>query len=189
MAVHTSETKTVMGACPQDCPDTCAFLYHVEDGKLVEVGPNPDHPMTRGGLCVKLKDYAEHHYNPDRLLYPMKRIGPKGSHVLNVRRALYVQIRDQGGLDPELGHGFNFFFEDGELLAAYTDGINECHYRSPATSVGMPHLNQTFAKVGPQPEAFSRELIQLSLTGVDGNPGGQDNIAIAVTMTGMENEA
>ena len=79
MAVHISETRIVRGACPQDCPDTCAFLYHVEDGKLVEVTGDPDHPMTRGGLCVKLKDYAEHHYNPDRLLHAMKRVGPKGS--------------------------------------------------------------------------------------------------------------
>lgn len=79
MATHTSEIKIVRGACPQDCPDTCAFLYHVEDGKLVEVTGDPDHPMTRGGLCVKLKNYAEHHYNPDRLLHPMKRVGPKGS--------------------------------------------------------------------------------------------------------------
>ena len=75
MAVHISNTRIVRGACPQDCPDTCAFLYHVEDGKLVEVAGDPDHPMTRGGLCVKLKDYAEHHYNPDRLLYAMKRTG------------------------------------------------------------------------------------------------------------------
>ena len=35
--------------------------------------------MTRGGLCVKLKDYEKRHYHPDRLLYPMKRSGPKGS--------------------------------------------------------------------------------------------------------------
>ncbi|WP_374336823.1 molybdopterin-dependent oxidoreductase [Methyloversatilis sp.] len=79
MSTHSSETLVVRGACPQDCPDTCAFLYHVEDGKLVEVTGDPDHPMTRGGLCVKLKNFAEHHYNPDRLLYPMKRVGPKGS--------------------------------------------------------------------------------------------------------------
>jgi anaerobic selenocysteine-containing dehydrogenase len=79
MSAQISETRIVRGACPQDCPDTCAFLYHVEDGKLVEVTGDPDHPMTRGGLCVKLKDYAEHHYNPDRLLHPMKRVGPKGS--------------------------------------------------------------------------------------------------------------
>lgn len=79
MSAHVSETRIVKGACPQDCPDTCGFLYHVEDGKLVEVTGDPDHPMTRGGLCVKLKNYAEHHYNPDRLLFPMRRAGPKGS--------------------------------------------------------------------------------------------------------------
>ena len=44
MATHTSEIEVVRGACPQDCPDTCAFLYHVEDGRLVEVTGDPDHP-------------------------------------------------------------------------------------------------------------------------------------------------
>lgn len=47
--------KIVRGACPHDCPDTCAMLYHVEDGKLVDVQGDPNHPMTRGGLCVKVK--------------------------------------------------------------------------------------------------------------------------------------
>ena len=79
MSIQASNTKTVRGACPQDCPDTCAFLYHVENGTLVDVTGDPDHPMTRGGLCVKLNDYADHHYNPQRLLYPMKRVGAKGS--------------------------------------------------------------------------------------------------------------
>ena len=79
MATQISEEKIVRGACAQDCPDTCAFLYTVEDDKLIDVRGDPDHPMTRGGLCVKLKDFAEHHYNPDRLLHPMKRVGPKGS--------------------------------------------------------------------------------------------------------------
>ncbi len=35
--------------------------------------------MTRGGLCVKLNDYEKRHYHPDRLLYPLRRTGPKGS--------------------------------------------------------------------------------------------------------------
>jgi anaerobic selenocysteine-containing dehydrogenase len=55
------------------------MIYEVEDGKLVEVRGNKDHPMTRGTLCVKLKDYHDHHYNPDRVLYPLRRVGPKGS--------------------------------------------------------------------------------------------------------------
>lgn len=78
MGVDSSHRKTVLGACPKDCPDTCAMLYTVEDGRLVDVKGNPDSPMTRGGLCVKLKDFARHHYSPDRVLYPLKRVGPKG---------------------------------------------------------------------------------------------------------------
>ena len=79
MTMDSSGTTIVRGSCPQDCPDTCAFLYHVKDEKLVDVTGDPEHPMTRGGLCVKLKNFAEHHYHPDRLLHPMKRTGPKGS--------------------------------------------------------------------------------------------------------------
>jgi anaerobic selenocysteine-containing dehydrogenase len=74
-----STARTIVrGACPHDCPDTCAFLYHVDEGKLVDVTGDPDHPMTRGGLCVKLNDFAARHYNPDRVLYPLKRVGAKG---------------------------------------------------------------------------------------------------------------
>lgn len=67
------------GACPHDCPDTCAMVYEVLDGKLVEVRGKKEHPFTRGGLCVKLKDFHDHHHNPDRLMYPLRRTGPKGS--------------------------------------------------------------------------------------------------------------
>ena len=71
-------SKKYFGACPHDCPDTCAMLYELKDEKLARVSGNPDHPMTRGGLCVKLKNYEERHYHPDRLLYPHKRVGKKG---------------------------------------------------------------------------------------------------------------
>jgi len=55
------------------------MVYEVENGQLTSVKGNKEHPMTRGGLCVKLKDYEKRHYHPDRLLYPMRRTGPKGS--------------------------------------------------------------------------------------------------------------
>lgn len=73
------ELTIVRGACPHDCPDTCAMLYHVEGGRLVDVQGDPNHPMTRGNLCVKVKNFHEHHYQPDRLLHPMRRVGPKGA--------------------------------------------------------------------------------------------------------------
>jgi anaerobic selenocysteine-containing dehydrogenase len=79
MSIHTGDPSTFKGGCPQDCPDTCAMTYTVDAGKLVSVRGAPEHPITRGGLCVKLKDFAKHHYNPDRLLYPQRRVGPKGS--------------------------------------------------------------------------------------------------------------
>jgi len=71
--------KTFHGGCPHDCPDTCSMVYTVQDDKLISVTGNANHPMTRGGLCVKLKDYEKRHYHPDRLLHPLKRTGPKGS--------------------------------------------------------------------------------------------------------------
>ncbi|MCC7252145.1 MAG: molybdopterin-dependent oxidoreductase [Hyphomicrobium sp.] len=107
--------KIVRGACPQDCPDTCAFLYHVEDGKLVEVTGDPNHPMTRGGLCVKLKNFAEHHYHPDRLLYPLQRVGPKGSgqferiswdRALERIRSEWTKIIDRYGPQAIMPHAY-----------------------------------------------------------------------------------
>ena len=73
-----STKKEFFGACPHDCPDTCAMIYEVKDKKLLSVTGNKSHPMTRGTLCVKLKDYEKRHYHPDRIHYPMKRIGKKG---------------------------------------------------------------------------------------------------------------
>lgn len=78
MSAHP-DSVFAFGGCPHDCPDTCSMIFEVEGGKLKSVKGNPDHPMTRGGLCVKLKDYEKRHYHPDRLLNPMRRTGPKGS--------------------------------------------------------------------------------------------------------------
>lgn len=70
---------TVVGACPHDCPDTCSMLITVKDGRATAVRGNPDHPFTRGGLCVKVNNYQDRAYSPDRVLYPLRRSGPKGS--------------------------------------------------------------------------------------------------------------
>jgi len=70
---------TVLGACPHDCPDTCALVTTVQDGQAVKLQGNPDHPHTGGVLCTKVSRYLERTAHPDRLLYPMKRVGPKGA--------------------------------------------------------------------------------------------------------------
>ncbi|HTO65545.1 MAG TPA: molybdopterin-dependent oxidoreductase [Bradyrhizobium sp.] len=71
--------RRVLSACPHDCPDTCAMLTTVKDGKVVSVRGNPEHPFTRGGLCVKVKKFEERVYHLDRVLYPLRRTGAKGS--------------------------------------------------------------------------------------------------------------
>ena len=53
MNLHAGD-RVVRGACPHDCPDTCAFLYDVKNGKLVDVTGDPDHPMTRGDSASSL---------------------------------------------------------------------------------------------------------------------------------------
>jgi anaerobic selenocysteine-containing dehydrogenase len=69
----------VLGACPHDCPDTCALRITVRDGRAVKVAGNPDHPPTDGVLCTKVSRYLERVYSPDRLTVPLRRVGPKGS--------------------------------------------------------------------------------------------------------------
>jgi len=66
-------------ACAHDCPDTCATLVEVQDGRATRFYADPDHPVTRGWLCAKVRPYLDRVYHPDRVLYPLRRSGPKGS--------------------------------------------------------------------------------------------------------------
>ena len=71
-------TTVVKGACPHDCPDTCAMLVTVEDGRATKVAGDPDHPFTQGFLCTKVNRYIERTYHSERLLRPLRRVGRKG---------------------------------------------------------------------------------------------------------------
>jgi anaerobic selenocysteine-containing dehydrogenase len=66
-------------ACPHDCPDTCGMLVTVEDGVATKIQGDPSMPFTQGTLCTKVAHYLERTYAPERLLHPLKRVGPKGS--------------------------------------------------------------------------------------------------------------
>ncbi|MEI7970200.1 MAG: molybdopterin oxidoreductase family protein [Betaproteobacteria bacterium] len=69
--------RTVKAACPHDCPDTCAMEITVEDGVAIEVRGGAM-PFTGGTLCTKVARYLDRTYSPDRVLHPLRRIGPKG---------------------------------------------------------------------------------------------------------------
>ena len=64
--------------CPHDCPDTCVMTVSVEGDRAVALGGDPEHRFTRGFLCAKVNRYLERVYSPDRILHPLKRVGPKG---------------------------------------------------------------------------------------------------------------
>ena len=64
--------------CPLDCPDTCGLAVTVDDGRITKIAPGDHHPTTAGFICSKVSKFHRRVYHPDRLLYPMRRVGPKG---------------------------------------------------------------------------------------------------------------
>jgi anaerobic selenocysteine-containing dehydrogenase len=72
-------TIDVRGACPHDCPDTCAWIATVTDGVVTKVRGDRDHPVTAGHLCIKTQKYEERVYHPDRIVTPLLRTGPIGT--------------------------------------------------------------------------------------------------------------
>ena len=73
--------SVIRGACPHDCPDTCATLVTVDQasGRATRIQGDPAHPVTAGFLCAKVNRYLERTYHPDRLTVPLRRVGPKGA--------------------------------------------------------------------------------------------------------------
>ncbi len=69
----------VRGACHHDCPDTCVWEVTVDDGIAVELRGMADHPTTAGQLCPKVNRFLDRVYHPERVLTPLRRVGPKGS--------------------------------------------------------------------------------------------------------------
>ena len=70
--------QVVHAACSHDCPDACGVLITIDGGRAVKLQGDPEHPVTRGFLCAKVAKYLDRVYSPDRVLYPMRRIAPKG---------------------------------------------------------------------------------------------------------------
>src|SRR5579862_196826 len=79
--------KIVHATCPHDCPDSCGVLITVDDGRATKIQGDPAHPITRGFLCAKVAKYLDRVYSPDRVLFPMRRVAPKGPSTGEEARA------------------------------------------------------------------------------------------------------
>jgi len=91
-----SGDRLVRGACALDCPDTCSWIVTVRGGEAVALRGDPAHPFTRGSLCNKVDGYLDYARAPDRLLFPMRRVGPKG-------RGAFVRVSWDEALDQMAG--------------------------------------------------------------------------------------
>ena len=77
--VANSEPTVFKNVCPLDCPDTCSMRVTVQDGVAIDLKGDAEHAFTRGFPCRKMARYLDRVYSPDRLMFPMKRIGAKGA--------------------------------------------------------------------------------------------------------------
>jgi anaerobic selenocysteine-containing dehydrogenase len=165
----------VRAACPHDCPDTCAMLVTVEDGRAVEVRGDPDHPFTAGGLCVKVNNYVDRVYSEDRVLHPMRRTGSKGSgsferitwdEALDEIATRYRDIIDEHG--PEAIWPYSYLGTQG-LLNGLTAGdpffnrlgatVSERTFCDSGASTGYVMTVGPTAGMDPESFAHSRYII------------------------------
>jgi anaerobic selenocysteine-containing dehydrogenase len=160
----------IRGACALDCPDTCTLVVTVKSGKPISLRGDPDHPFTRGSLCNKVEGYLAYARSPDRVLYPLCRVGPKGSGQFvriswgealeRIAVGLSHAIEKHGGeaIWPFLGSG-----SMGLLQGAYGAGHRfwnvlgaSRHVQTMCTIAGGVGTGYTLGdnRVGMDPETF-----------------------------------
>ena len=66
--------ETRKTTCNRDCPDACSIVATVEDGRVVRLAGDPDHPVTRGFLCWRTNHFLPVQYSPERLTQPLLRV-------------------------------------------------------------------------------------------------------------------
>lgn len=114
--------------CSLDCPDQCGLLVHKQDGKIVKIEGDPDHPITQGHICNKVRHMGERIYDKKRIKTPLKRVGPKGSGefapisweeaIQTVTNHWKKLIQDEG---PESILPYSFYGNMGNLSAEGMD--------------------------------------------------------------------
>ena len=110
------DERTVRVTCTHDCPDACSALVTVDrEGRATSIGADASHPITGRHLCVKVDRYLERVHDPNRVLTPLRRTGPKGSgryERVSWDRALdeiadrWMSIAEESGPEAILGYSY-----------------------------------------------------------------------------------
>ncbi|QHE75162.1 molybdopterin-containing oxidoreductase family protein [Hydrogenophaga sp. PBL-H3] len=159
---------TIRGACPHDCPDTCALVTTVENGIAVRVQGNAGHRHTDGALCTKVSRYTERTYHPERLQHPLKRTGPKGSGQFErvswdeALDTIAERLRSLAARDPQAILPYSYAGTMGQvqgegMAARFFHRLGASHLeRTICASAGGEGLVQTLGgKVGMKVEHFA----------------------------------
>jgi anaerobic selenocysteine-containing dehydrogenase len=139
---------SIKGACPHNCPDTCAWVVTLNpSGTPVKIQGDPDHPYTQGWLCAKVNRYLEFVLHPDRLRCPLRRVGLKGE-------GRFERISWDEALDEITGHWKALIAEHGpEAILPYsysgTLGAVQCEAANRRfwTRMGASALDRTICSV------------------------------------------
>ena len=172
--LEQNPASPVRGACPHDCPDTCALLTTVENGVAIKVHGNPAHAATDGVLCTKVSRYVERSYHPERLLHPMKRSGPKGSGQFQrigwdeALDSVAARLRDIAAREAQAIQPYSYAGTmgqvQGEAMAArFFNRLGAAHLdRTICASAGAEALTQTLGgKLGMRMEFFKEAKLIL----------------------------
>jgi anaerobic selenocysteine-containing dehydrogenase len=162
----------VRGACPHDCPDTCALITDVQDGIAIKVHGNPAHPQTHGTLCAKVSKYTERTYHAERILQPLKRVGPKGSgqfvqvgwdEALDdiAAKLKAIAARDPQAIQPYSYAGTMGLVQAEGMAARFWHKLGASFLdRTICSSAGGEGLTQTLGgKVGMKVEFFAQSKL------------------------------
>lgn len=159
---------TVHGVCPHDCYDTCGLRLHSDGQRITRIAGDPEHPLTRGYLCLKVNRYMERLYHRDRLLYPLRRTGPKGAGefervswdeaLSEIARRLRATLEEYGGeaVLPYSFAGNMGYLSSGALDARFFSAIGATRLdRTICTASGNAALRWVFGScIGPDPETI-----------------------------------
>ena len=121
--------RIARSVCPHDCPSTCALDVELIDARTIgRVRGARDDPYTAGVICEKVARYAERIHHPDRLLYPLRRVGPKGSgqwERIDWDEALDEIVRRFLAIEAEFGPEAVWpYFYAGTMGHVQRDGID-----------------------------------------------------------------
>ncbi|WP_147535843.1 molybdopterin oxidoreductase family protein [Bacillus marasmi] len=114
--------------CSLDCPDQCGLLIHKQAGKIVKIEGDPNHPVTKGNICNKVRNMPNRLNDENRLKYPMKRSGKKGENrferiswdeAIDTITSKWKQLIEVNG--PESIMPYSFYGNMGNLTAEGMD--------------------------------------------------------------------